>query len=119
MALLDGSSCTLAVSHMCLPDLYCGVRVRGFEAGQEKQRWRNLSATSVNNSAGLSVLQTEVIFYSFIVLAAVAQPDVPGVGEQPPVSPLCCTEWMLAKQLTSHAVFMAPHCTMSHFSLKC
>lgn len=92
MAFLHGSSCTVAVSHTCLPDLYHGVR--GFVAVQEKQRWRNLSATRVNNSAGFSVLQTEVIFYHFIVLAAVPQPDVPRVGEQPAVSPLCCTEWM-------------------------
>lgn len=74
--------------------LICNRGVRGFEAGQEKQRWRNLFATSVNNSAGLSILQTEVIFYCFIVLAAVPQPDVPRVGEQPAVSALCCTEWM-------------------------
>lgn len=60
----------------------------------KRSKGGGISATSVNNSAGLSILQTEVILPCFIVLAAVPQPDVTGVDEQPAVSSLCCTEWM-------------------------
>lgn len=94
MAFLDGSSCTVAVSHMSLLDLYHGVRVRGFEAGQES-KGGGISLPPVSVTVEVCVFYKQrSFFYCFIVLAAVPQPDVPGVGEQPAVSPLCCTEGM-------------------------
>lgn len=80
--------------HTCDCLICTMVSVRGFEAGQEsKGGGISVPPVSVTVEDCLFCKQRS-FFYCFIVLAAVLQPDVPGVGEQPAVSPLRCTEWM-------------------------
>lgn len=53
------------------------------------------------------------------LLVAVLQSDALGGEVTSPLHLYCVALSGCGQELTFRAVFMAPHCTMSHFSLKC
>lgn len=105
--------------HVLLPAQCCGFSAQRLST-VKKSKGGGVCATL---TTGLSVLQTEVLYFGFqlgpALLLAAPGGCHPGMcwGWVNSPSHLRCV--VVLQQSTCCAVFVAPHCTRSHFSLKC